>query len=424
MLAGCGGGSTDTSAVGNVSRDTTISGSVGDGPIVGGNVLLLSKNGQIISNINSDAESRYTMTILANDDEFPLMARVSDGLDLVTGSRPDFPMIAAVMQPGVLNIANLNPFGTIIVRIAEKMDGGLSIGNLDRATSIVASVFSFGLDARLVADPIRTEITAENIAAVVKASEALGEVIRRTRDALISVGQSTGAGQILEALSADLVDGVLDGRGAGGADPRIAAVVNVVSAQVIVETLTNRLNVGGTDVTQSMDSAIQQIMAGEPSVALTGSVTATTQILSQARIATDAAFNLLPDASILLVRESLDRIQPGATPADALVVLPVGSSDLLDSAVLTASLATAAELEVVNSTVRQGGGNVSSGPNEPPVINGVPPTQVTVENPYSFTPTSSDPDGDQLSFAVSGKPAWLSFNPATGSLAGTPVGRR
>src|SRR5580698_2088663 len=58
--------------------------------------------------------------------------------------------------------------------------------------------------------------------------------------------------------------------------------------------------------------------------------------------------------------------------------------------------------------------------NHPPTISGQPPTSVRVGNAYSFTPTASDPDGDNLNFSVSNRPAWLTFNAASGTLTGTP----
>lgn len=39
---------------------------------------------------------------------------------------------------------------------------------------------------------------------------------------------------------------------------------------------------------------------------------------------------------------------------------------------------------------------------------------------YSFQPSASDADGDTLNFTISNKPAWASFNSATGRLSGTP----
>jgi hypothetical protein len=59
--------------------------------------------------------------------------------------------------------------------------------------------------------------------------------------------------------------------------------------------------------------------------------------------------------------------------------------------------------------------------NRPPTIGGTPATSVTSGQAYSFRPTASDPDGQTLTFSVSGKPAWASFNTATGALSGTPT---
>lgn len=58
--------------------------------------------------------------------------------------------------------------------------------------------------------------------------------------------------------------------------------------------------------------------------------------------------------------------------------------------------------------------------NSPPVISGSPALQVTEGESYSFTPVASDPDGDALTFSISGQPTWASFDAATGELSGTP----
>ena len=39
---------------------------------------------------------------------------------------------------------------------------------------------------------------------------------------------------------------------------------------------------------------------------------------------------------------------------------------------------------------------------------------------YEFTPIASDADGDTLVFSIARKPAWASFDSATGRLSGTP----
>jgi len=62
---------------------------------------------------------------------------------------------------------------------------------------------------------------------------------------------------------------------------------------------------------------------------------------------------------------------------------------------------------------------VQSG-NRAPVISGTPSTSAKVGTAYSFQPTASDADGNTLTFAITGKPAWANFNTATGLLSGTP----
>jgi len=60
------------------------------------------------------------------------------------------------------------------------------------------------------------------------------------------------------------------------------------------------------------------------------------------------------------------------------------------------------------------------GSNSAPNISGAPPASVIYGSQYSFTPSSSDPDGDTLSFSASNCPTWLNFSSQTGSLSGAP----
>ncbi len=58
-----------------------------------------------------------------------------------------------------------------------------------------------------------------------------------------------------------------------------------------------------------------------------------------------------------------------------------------------------------------------------PVISGTPATTVMELSAYSFTPTASDDDvgnGGQLTFSITNKPSWASFDTANGRLSGTP----
>jgi len=58
--------------------------------------------------------------------------------------------------------------------------------------------------------------------------------------------------------------------------------------------------------------------------------------------------------------------------------------------------------------------------NAPPSISGSPSNNAAVGETWSFTPSSSDPDGDVLTFAVENQPAWANFDGATGRLSGVP----
>lgn len=78
-----------------------------------------------------------------------------------------------------------------------------------------------------------------------------------------------------------------------------------------------------------------------------------------------------------------------------------------------------------------GGGDGGSGSQQPssaggtagnaaPRIQGEPISSVAPSESYSFEPSVTDPNGDQLVFSATNVPAWASFDPATGRLSGTP----
>lgn len=64
-------------------------------------------------------------------------------------------------------------------------------------------------------------------------------------------------------------------------------------------------------------------------------------------------------------------------------------------------------------------GGDSSG-NTAPVISGDPTNDILVNQYYSFKPSASDADGDNLSFIVANLPDWATFDSTTGEIDGTP----
>jgi Putative Ig domain len=76
---------------------------------------------------------------------------------------------------------------------------------------------------------------------------------------------------------------------------------------------------------------------------------------------------------------------------------------------------------VANTGADTGGANpVSSPATTNLTLEGSPPTSVTVGTPYSFQPEVL-PSSAGVTFVITQKPAWASFNAATGALTGTPT---
>jgi len=71
------------------------------------------------------------------------------------------------------------------------------------------------------------------------------------------------------------------------------------------------------------------------------------------------------------------------------------------------------------------GSDTVQNPNPPansaPTISGSPAPAVNVDELWSFAPTSSDADGDTLTFSVENAPGWMTLNSSTGLLEGTPT---
>lgn len=63
----------------------------------------------------------------------------------------------------------------------------------------------------------------------------------------------------------------------------------------------------------------------------------------------------------------------------------------------------------------------STSSNRTPVISGTPSTTISKYSPYSFTPSTLDLNSeDTLTYTITNKPSWASFNTSTGTLSGTP----
>lgn len=419
--AGCDGESYPASSISqamdaqglNVTVDNHVTGSVGDGPIVGARVRVHSNSGQLLLETDSSGSADYDINVKTQGKNYALTITADRGIDLVTGTPPDFRLVSTIVRPNSRTISNLNPYTTLIVGVAQK-NGGISDSTISAAREVLVSRYGFGLDNGLVADPTATRIDDSNVHVIVKTSETLGEMIRRTRDAL-----NNGDGDaIVNALTSDLVDGWIDGQGAKGSDARVAAVANVASGAVLVQAMANRLHVYGNNATLAMDNAIRQIRPNAPLGNNTANVQISGSAFEQAMRALNGAAVLVDDDRIAQTIEVMKSAVPGSKPADIAPRLPQGIDAILDEAVRRAAIASDRQLDAVLVAARDTGSGTEK---KSELISGTPDTALVVGSPWSFQPTVNDPNGPKLTFTVQGQPGWASFDVSTGRLAGTPM---
>ena len=147
---------------------STLTGSVGDGPVIGATIQVFDKNHQLLATSASTDSATYELTIKTSRKSYPILIQATGGIDRVTNAPADFTLKSAVPTPKKKNRVNINSFTTVITETANAMPGGLTRNNFTEATNIVLSKFSFGLDTLLVPDPVVTPIDNTNVAALVK----------------------------------------------------------------------------------------------------------------------------------------------------------------------------------------------------------------------------------------------------------------
>ena len=420
-LTGCspsGEGDYDSAWVGDIEKDVNISGSVGDGPLVNASITIRKKNGEELASFRSDGNASYDVALSVSERHFPLVIDATGGTDLVTNSAPDFALRGAVLSARDSVTANVNPFSTIAYELAKDLNGGVTRENLQAAEDIVAQSMNSGLTTLARSGPLQTPVDGTNVAEIVKASEVLAEIIRRTRDAMRGAGHDVSAGEVIESLGADLIDGVIEGNGGARADARTAAVANIATAAVILEAASNELHVNGVDATDAIRSAIEQVV---PAVSGPGldDLGVTEEMIYQATIGLEAAYEISGDARTAELMQAIAGVQPGMEPALVRPLLPSDYRGALGNAVSTAARGDMVFVNAVNQLARSGGSR-GVAENRPPAISGQPAGTVQVGDRYDFTPVASDLDDDALTFSIAAMPDWASFDSTSGRLSGTP----
>ena len=411
LLTACNSGGSDTSN--NLDDSEVLStyqGSVGDGPVVGAIVTIKDKHGVVLGSKTADAFANYKISIKARGNAYPLTIEAAGGIDLVTNAPPTFTLVSTVLHPSA-KIANINPFSTFIVRTAEAM-GGLTDENVSLATRTVLKELNFGFDDAVMADPIVERVTENEVALIVKTSESLGELVRRTQAVAVANGHDVSEGEVISALSADLSDGALDGQGAVGVRGEVSLLAKMIAGQVILEALPNKLQVNDLDATAAMDASIQTIMPDASPMPHTGQVPSTAAMITQLETAIKIGQRIAPSAALSELMASTASLVD-VMPVTAASMLPDDAHLFLgDGLNIIATLGTE-EIAELNLPITED-------INHPPTIAGTAPGSVAEGMAYLFEPEVRDAENDRLSYTIVNKPAWAAFDAETGSLSGTP----
>jgi hypothetical protein len=416
-LQGCGGDDSEEDGA-DAEIDVALEGSVGDGPVVNAQIAVVTNAGLALEGVVGSQLAAYNITLKTKGKYYPMTIEASGGTDLVTNLPPDFLLRGAALEPRSRTIANLSPFTTLAVATAAQMSGGATAANIRTALTTTTATFNSGLTTLAAGGVMDAAIYDTNLPEMVKSSETLAEIFRRVHAVRRAAGRSSSVDDVIHVIGADLTDGRLDGRGAARTDAHASAATVVVSAQVLVESMTNTLRVNGQAATAALDGAINRL-ATRPITAPTASLPITAGMIDAARNGTAAAIAIAPSSALTALQQSLSALTPGMLPAAVAQVLPTGASAAFGPVLTQVTAGAATDIASVNNI-----GIVSrttSTTNRTPTISGTPPTSAIVSTSYSFTPTASDPDGNTLSFTIANRPSWATFSASTGRLTGTPA---
>jgi hypothetical protein len=309
---GASGSGAPTQPVATPGPDAPIvvSGSVGDGPVVGAALQMVDADGKVLTRDESTSTADYRLEVPA-DARLPVLVNATGGTDLVTGRPLDFPLTGAILSSSFTTV-NISPLTTLAVRAAQCSAGGLTEAGLQRAWDRIYDEASLGLDDMLVNDPMTDKVTSVNVGTLVLANEALGEAVRRTMAALSASGQPLDGAEILRQVACDL----MADRRSGAVDPRVVATFKAAELGVRLETMAGRLEVDGYSATARMDDAIRTIRA-QAQVASVGTLPIPESARDQARRLLGAWLDRLPDTRFLAIASTL-ATQPLASLRSAL----------------------------------------------------------------------------------------------------------
>ncbi|MBK8161623.1 MAG: discoidin domain-containing protein [Gammaproteobacteria bacterium] len=306
----------------------TITGTVIDGPVTDAIITIRDANDAFVATTRSDSRAHYRADIPANS-IFPLTLTATGGTNIVNNAPPSFTLISAITSPDI-STANLNPYSTLIVNTARRKSGGLTPANLASASESILTIFNAGLNTDLMPNPITTPVTDINAASVIKSSEAIAETIRRNQRVLEGVIVDASADTIINSLSADMTDGTLDGVGVAGSDPRVSSVSSITFGQVLIESISNGLEINDELASDSLSNAVS--VTFPTSVQDIEELPITMGALSNIRTAVAAAALVAPSIAMADLESATNGLNAGSLPSEAVTVLPAESGTIMNEA--------------------------------------------------------------------------------------------
>jgi len=392
LLAGCDNLSDPESSEDLVnSAEIELSGSVGDGPVVGATIRIFDKRGNEIASTTGSAGATYELVVPPKS-EFPVTVEATGGTDLVSGEPLDFTLRTIWVDPKK-NWVNLSPIGTLASEIAQCDGGRIRSATLKSALKTLHEHLGTAIDPDRVPDTLFSEIAPEDMPEVLLGNEALGEVLRRTHAALEGTSSALSFDELIDKLACDLADS--GGVNASAAtDTRIMGAFQAAAASVLVETIAGQLQVGGSEAMSRLDDAIATV---SPDTATSvHDVPVHPSLPEKARAGLAALSTVFPDPEILQFMLILDD-GDGDVRAAVSGALDADAQTTFEGLPERAALADESELSLLQEAVDD-------------VQTAQPPNLSFAANPTSVTSGNTS----MLSWAATGATSCL----ASGSWSG------
>ena len=112
LVVACSSGSEEGSSD-DLLSPYDVSGSIGDGPIVGADISVIDARGNVVATGTSDGSARYSLAI-PGDTALPITVRATGGTDLVTQRGTDFELVSVINRKGEQTV-NVSPLTTLAV---------------------------------------------------------------------------------------------------------------------------------------------------------------------------------------------------------------------------------------------------------------------------------------------------------------------